>query len=67
MFFTGLNKSLTDKTPFDSAAFESKVKNWEWAWVNKHDPYPYKVAGNSVEVAKSLFAKYHTKIGAAYK
>lgn len=67
MFFADLNKSLINKTSFNDSAFQNEVKNWEWTWVNKHNPYPYKVTGNSVEVAKSLFAKYHTKIEAAYK
>ena len=67
MFFTGLNQSLVNKQPFDGAAFENKVKDWEWAWVNKHDKYLGIVTGNSVEVAQKMFKKYDVKIEEAYK
>ena len=67
MFFTGLSKSLADNTPFDNAAFGTKVKDWEWNWVNSHDKYPAAVSGNSVEVAKEIFAKYEGVIGEGYK
>jgi alpha-N-acetylglucosaminidase len=67
MFFAGLNQSLVNKQPFDNAAFENKVKDWEWAWVNKHNKYSGIVAGNSVEVAERLFKKYDLKIEEAYK
>jgi alpha-N-acetylglucosaminidase len=66
MFFEGLDQSLANNTPFDNNAFQERIKNWEWAWVNKHNPYPDKVTGNSVETAKKMFAKYHTRIAAAY-
>ena len=67
MFFATLNQSLEDNKPFDAAAFESKVKDWEWAWVNKHDTYPDKVMGKSVEVAEEMFKKYGNEIDNAYK
>jgi len=62
MFFAGLNQSMINNTPFDSNAFENKVKDWEWQWVNNHDKYASVVTGNSVDVAKTLFNKYSSKV-----
>ncbi len=62
MFFADLNQSITADKPFDKAAFENKVKDWEWAWVNKHDKYPAAVSGNSVDVAKRIFTKYNEMV-----
>ena len=67
MFFEGLSKSMVNKEPFDNKAFESKVKDWEWAWVNKHDKYAATVSGNSVAVAGKLFKKYDLKIETTYQ
>jgi len=67
MFLAGLNQSMLNKAPFDNDAFQNKVKDWEWAWVNKHDRYSDKVMGNPVEVAEQLFKKYNIKIEEAYK
>jgi alpha-N-acetylglucosaminidase len=67
MFFKGLNKSLNSNSPFDNDAFEAKVKDFEWAWVNGHDKYPGQVSGNAVEVAKQLYKKYDKVIGEVYK
>jgi alpha-N-acetylglucosaminidase len=62
MFFAGLNESLADGKGFDSYAFENKVKDFEWAWVNKHDAYADKLTGNAVTVAKKMFGKYEAKV-----
>jgi alpha-N-acetylglucosaminidase len=67
MFFEGLHQSIVNKTPFDDAAFENKVKDWEWAWVNRHDKYATTEKGNSVEVANRLFKKYDKTIEKAYE
>jgi alpha-N-acetylglucosaminidase len=67
MFFAGLNQSMVNKTPFDNAAFENKVKDWEWAWVNKRDKYATTEKGNPVEVAERLFKKYDKNVQKVYK
>jgi alpha-N-acetylglucosaminidase len=67
MFFAGLSKSMENNTPFDNDAFQNKVKDWEWAWVHKHDSYTDKVKGNPVEVAEKMFKKYDRKIVEAYQ
>ncbi|GAA4322546.1 alpha-N-acetylglucosaminidase [Mucilaginibacter gynuensis] len=67
LYFTGLSKAMAAKTPFDEAAFDKQVKNWEWQWVNKHDnAYPNATKGNPVDVAKAMFIKYSSIIDAAY-
>jgi len=66
MFFNGLAQSLNNNQSFDDKAFQAKIKDWEWAWVNKHDAYPAQVTGSSVEVAKTLFKKYQGLVDAAY-
>jgi len=67
MFFAGLNHSMVNKAPFDNDAFQNKIKDWEWAWVNKHDKYSTLVKGNSIEIAERMFKKYDAKIEQAYK
>src|ERR1019366_4473290 len=59
MFFTVINKSMAANTAFDGAAFENKIKDWEWAWVHAHDKYADKVTGNPVDVAEQMFRKYN--------
>lgn len=62
MFFAALNQSMRNNSPFDGAAFENKVKDWEWQWVNNHNKYADAVTGNAVDVAKILFNKYNSKV-----
>ncbi|MBB6107915.1 alpha-N-acetylglucosaminidase [Mucilaginibacter lappiensis] len=67
LFLDQLNKSLISGAPFDEPAFDKQVKDWEWQWVNKHDnSYSDATKGNSVDLSKQLFGKYHTPIQQAY-
>lgn len=67
LFFSQLDKSLSEGTEFDASAFDKQVKDWEWQWVNKHDnAYPNTTSGNSVEKAKQLFQKYNPVIQQVY-
>ena len=47
---------------FNQEAFDEKIKQWEWNWVNKEESYPTQPSGNTYEVAKELHAKYRSKI-----
>lgn len=67
MFFGRLRQSLAKKQPFDDKAYEKAVRDWEWAWVNKRGAYPDAVKGNSVDVAKQLYGKYHEKVTTAFE
>ncbi|SFE34312.1 alpha-N-acetylglucosaminidase [Chitinophaga sp. CF118] len=66
-FFGLLDSSLrTDITP-DLTAFEKKISQWEWKWVNEQKVFPVKVSGNPVTVAQEMYNKYHLEIEAAYE
>jgi len=67
MFFNGLDKALLEHKQFDDQAFQNKVKDWEWAWVNGHDKYAAEVKGNSVEIAERMFRKYNGVIEEVYR
>ncbi|RYF85412.1 MAG: hypothetical protein EON98_06665 [Chitinophagaceae bacterium] len=43
---------------YDDKAFDERIKDWEWRWVNATDDYPSKPKGDAVLVAKQLFKKY---------
>jgi len=62
-FFTYIEQCMAQRKTPDLVAFEEKLKDWEWHWVNstteKYSPAP---KGNSIDVAKALYAKYHSKI-----
>jgi alpha-N-acetylglucosaminidase len=66
MFLTALNESLKDNKPFDNNAFEEKIKNWEWSWVNAHNSYKSEPTGDAVAVAQKMYSKYYKVISASY-
>lgn len=66
-FFTLLSGSLQTGTVPDLAAFEKRISQWEWKWVNTQKAFPVVVSGNPVIVAKEMYNKYHPAIIAAYK
>ena len=67
MFFKALDQSLQTGTAVDLKAFDKKVKNWEWQWVNLHNnAYSDKIKGNAFEVVAKLYAKYNNQIKAAH-
>ncbi len=47
---------------FDQAAFDEKVKQWEWKWVISRKDYPVITAGNSTKIAAELYRKYNSRI-----
>ncbi len=51
-------KSLEAGQPFDNAKFNKDLRKWMLAWSDAQDTYPSKPKGDSVEVAKKLWAKY---------
>lgn len=62
MFFRDVRKAVLTGKGFDQKAFEKHVSNWEWQWVNAHQPYPTVPEGNAVHEARRLFAKYNQVI-----
>jgi alpha-N-acetylglucosaminidase len=65
MFFDELRQSLKDNTPFNNNAFEQKVKDWEWNWVNAHDSYQSQPVGDAVVAAQKMYGKYYSVVSAA--
>ena len=61
-FFGYVNQQLQHNQPVDEKVFAEQLKDWEWNWVNKHNPFPTQPQGNSVQVAKSMYTKYRTVI-----
>jgi alpha-N-acetylglucosaminidase len=67
-YFTYLEQCLQQRKQPDFAAFEEKIKNWEWQWVNDHSTvFPATPRGNAVDMASQLYRKYITRIEAVYR
>jgi alpha-N-acetylglucosaminidase len=58
MFFDRLDASLAAGKPFDAAAFERAAQVWEERWTHETRLYPTAPRGDSVAVARRLWARY---------
>ena len=58
LFFKRLDASLATDRPFDAAAFENEIRDWEVAWTHQSNPFLTEPQGDSVETARRLWAKY---------
>ncbi|HSC37537.1 MAG TPA: alpha-N-acetylglucosaminidase [Chitinophagaceae bacterium] len=65
-FFNAVQQSMQEKKPFDEKAFEERIKDWEWNWVNAHELYTDKPQGDAVAVAQQMFGKYAPAINEIY-
>lgn len=61
-FFTAIDAALVAGKTVDVEAFDKKIAQWEWKWVNTQKNFPTAPTGNSIEVAKLLYKKYRNKI-----
>ncbi|MBA9076893.1 alpha-N-acetylglucosaminidase [Rufibacter quisquiliarum] len=66
-YFSYVNSQMAKGQAIDQKAFDAKIKNWEWQWVNSTESYPDTTTGNSVAVANELYQKYHATIRNSYK
>jgi alpha-N-acetylglucosaminidase len=66
-FFAYAGGQLAKKQEVDQKAFNEQIKNWEWAWVNRHELYPAKTSGDAVTVAQEMYRKYHPAIKNSYR
>jgi alpha-N-acetylglucosaminidase len=55
-------QSMQAGKPFDAAGFETKIKGWEWTWVNAHEIYPDIPQGNAVTITQQLYRKYYQQL-----
>jgi alpha-N-acetylglucosaminidase len=66
-FFEVLDTSLKTDAPADFELFESKIKAWEWSWVNTQKEFPTEPRGHSVDIVKQLHRKYKDNVEKMYK
>ena len=57
-FLRELNLSLVGNKPFDEKEFQSKLRPWMADWSDRREAYPTQPQGDSLQVAKTLWAKY---------
>jgi len=57
-YFDQILKDMASGRKPDAKAFESRIRDWEWAWVNSTKPYPSSPSGSSVDEALRVFRKY---------
>ena len=62
-FLDEVGAAMEEKRAFDSATFHQKLWQWELDWADATETYPAEPQGDSVAVAKKLWAKY----GEAFK
>lgn len=65
-FFNYVNECREQKKEFDPVYFEKHIKDWEWQWVNAHEPYSDRPVGDPVGTVKKLYTKYAATIRLAY-
>lgn len=53
-----VGEALNSERPFDSKAFSEKLWEWERDWADGTETYPTMPNGDSVAVARKLWAKY---------
>ena len=57
-FIDRLDEAVAQCKPFDEAAFESEIADWELAWARKPEPMPAEPAGDAIAISRRLFARY---------
>ena len=57
-FFAYTAACMREKKPLDTKAFEERMQDWEWKWVNGKELYPATTTGDAVVVAKEMHKKY---------
>jgi alpha-N-acetylglucosaminidase len=57
-FFAALDSSLATGRAFDEKAFDRELQEWERRWAEGHERYPTRPRGDSVALARRLWAKY---------
>jgi alpha-N-acetylglucosaminidase len=65
-FFLQVEKDLREGKEADMNSFTTRIKNWEWEWVNKRKDYPVMIRGSAVDMAALMYKKYRSIIQAQY-
>lgn len=58
LFFQRLENALASGQPLDEAACKRALLDFENVWSSGHEPYPPAPRGDSLEIARRLYAKY---------
>lgn len=58
-FFESVRESWGN---FDQQAFDEKIKQWEWKWVQEEKEFPVEPVGSSTDIAVELHQKYRDRI-----
>jgi alpha-N-acetylglucosaminidase len=64
-FVQEFGQSLRGDKPFDAKEFQDRLTRWTAAWANQQETYPAEPQGDSIQVAKKLWAKYGKELGPA--
>lgn len=65
-FITYIMQCMKTHTKVDQGAFDRKIKDWEWNWVNSHENYPAEPQGDPIKISQQLYQKYIRRIRSAY-
>lgn len=66
-FFKAAAAGMNTKHPFNQEDFDTKIKQWEWNWVNGKELYSEQPQGDPVVISKMMYQKYSAAIKAACK
>ncbi len=61
-FLRELSESLQNNKPFDEKEFQSRLRRWMADWSDRREVYPTQPQGDSIQVAKTLWAKYKEQL-----
>lgn len=62
MMLTRMRRALAEKTPLDAARLEEDLRDFDESWVHGSESYPETPSGDTLEVAQSLWEKYHPRM-----
>jgi alpha-N-acetylglucosaminidase len=57
-FFQQVDAALAADKPFDAAAFDNTIRDWEVQWTHEAQFYPDTPQGDSVAISRRLWEKY---------
>ena len=64
-FLHALSESLRTGQPFEEKEFQARQRHWMAEWSDRRELYPTRPQGDSVQVAKALWAKYRKQLDTA--
>lgn len=62
LFLREFGESLKGDKPFDDTAFQVRLRKWIADWSDQQETYPTQPQGDSIAVAKQLWAKYEKQL-----